>query len=157
MAIWIKRAHRGVMEQADRATLVQNRGLAGNLHQGGPRQVTLIEEEIWERLMADLKADLSPSARRANLLLRGLRLEGSNGRVLRIGTCRMRINGETKPCGLMEATLPGLREALVPHWGGGAYADVLDNGVIAPGDSVEWATDAMEESEQTIAQPEQRS
>lgn len=141
VAIWIKRAQSGAMEPSDRGTLVQNRGLAGNLHQGGRRQITLIEEEIWERLMADLNADLSPSARRANLLIRGLRLEGSTGRTLRIGSCHLRINGETKPCGLMEATLPGLREALVPHWGGGAYADVLDNGVIASGDNVEWVSE----------------
>ena len=56
-----------------------------------------------------------------------------------IGACRVRILGETKPCHLMEESVPGLRAAMFPDWRGGAFGEVLDEGNIAIGDAVEWA------------------
>jgi MOSC domain-containing protein YiiM len=137
-AIWLKRMRRGPMDPVERATLKANQGLAGNANQGGKRQVTLIEQEVWQRLMAEMGADLEPSARRANLMLSGIRLARTHNRVLRIGNCRIRIWGETKPCEVMEAALPGLQEAMYDNWAGGAFGIVLDDGEIAVGDAVEW-------------------
>jgi MOSC domain-containing protein YiiM len=137
-AIWIKRAHRGPMDAVSQATLVAGRGLVGNADQGRRRQVTLIEREVWDRLMRELQADVPPTARRANLMLSGCSLENTRGRVLRVGGCRIRVLGETRPCERMDEAYEGLREAMKPGWGGGAFAEVLDDGLITVGERVEW-------------------
>ena len=87
---------------------------------------------------------LDPSARRGNLLIRGLDLADSLGRTLAVGGCRIRIGGETKPCERMDEALPGLREALYQRWGGGAWGGIVEGGRIAVGDRAEWI-DASEE------------
>ncbi len=137
-AIWLKRFKRGPMDPQETATLRAGKGLVGNANQGGRRQVILLEEESWAEALADLGADLAPSTRRANLLLAGIRLEGSRGRILRIGPCRLRIFAECPPCERMDEAQPGLKAALRPHWRGGACAEVLEGGEIWVGDEVRW-------------------
>ena len=137
-AIWIKRMKRGPMDKAGSATLVARKGIVGNANQGGKRQVTIIEEEVWQGLMKDLHTDLDPNSRRANLMVRGISLVKTSNQVLTIGNCRLRILGETKPCERMDEAFSGLREAMKANWGGGAFAEVLDDGEISVGDLVSW-------------------
>lgn len=137
-AIWIKRAKRGPMDPFAAASLVAGRGLVGNADQGGRRQVTIIEKEVWQRHMDALGGSLDPSSRRANLMVSDFPLADSRGRTFRIGACRIRIFGETKPCERMESALPGLRAQMYADWGGGAFGEVLDDGGIEVGDTVEW-------------------
>ncbi len=137
-AIWIKRFRLGPMDATARATLRAQRGLVGNADQGRRRQVTLVEQARWQALMATVGANLPPETRRANLLLSGILLAHSRKRVLRIGPCHLRILGETKPCERMDEAWPGLKRAMYDHWGGGAFAEVLDDGDIAVGDPVYW-------------------
>ena len=137
-AIWIKRVHRGPMDPSPTASMVAGLGIGGNADQGRRRQVTIIEREIWETLMAEVGGDHSPVRRRANLMVSRTRLSGRRGRVLRVGSSRIRILGETKPCEMVEAIHPGLRAAMYPDWRGGAFGEVLDSGEIAVGDPVQW-------------------
>ena len=136
--IWIKRAHRGPMDPASTATLVAGRGVLGSADQGGQRQVTILSKERWAQVRPALGITVDPSARRANLLVSGIDLEESTGRTLLVGACRLLIRGETRPCSRMDEACAGLQRALDSHWGGGAYAEVVDGGEIAVGDEVRW-------------------
>jgi MOSC domain-containing protein YiiM len=136
--IFLKRAKRGPMDSAARATLVAGRGIVGNANQGGTRQVTIIAAERWAELMQELGADLGPSARRANIVVSGVDLEESRGRTLRAGECRLLVRGETRPCEQMEDALPGLQDAMRRQWGGGAFAEIVAGGEIAVGDAIDW-------------------
>lgn len=135
-AIWVKRMKRGPMDPVSVAELVAGRGIVGNANQGGRRQVTIIERELWERATAEIESDAPPTTRRANLMVSRLPLANMRGRILEIGDCRIRIFGETKPCWQMEEAVSGLQMALRPEWRGGAFGEVLVGGEIRVGDAV---------------------
>ena len=137
-AIWVKRAHRGTMDGAQQATLVAGRGLLGNADQGGTRQVTIVDLRTWQALTTGLGASLDTAARRANLVVDEIDLFESPGRTLHVGPARLLIRGETRPCELMDAALPGLRQAMRERWGGGVFAEVVEGGEISVGDEVAW-------------------
>jgi Uncharacterized protein conserved in bacteria len=136
--IWIKRAHGNKMDPVSQAELIAGKGLANNVDRSRRRQVTLLEREVWERVTGSLDASLDASVRRANLLVSGVRLVRTRGRILRIGETRLVIGGELTPCYKMDEVLPGLEAALKPDWSGGVFAQVLDGGVISVGDELTW-------------------
>lgn len=149
-AIWLKRAKRGPMDAVSVATLLEGRGLAGNANQGGRRQVCVLERELWERTMEEVGATLDPSARRANLLVSGVRLRGSRGRILRVGACRIRIGGEVTPCERMDEARPGLQAAMRPEWRGGVFGEVIGPGEIRIGDPVELEAAPVSDSRESL-------
>lgn len=137
-AIWQKRAHRGPMDAIDVGELIAGEGLAGSVGKSRRRQVTIIEREVWDRVQEELQAAIPYSARRANLMISGIRLEETRDRVLRIGATQVKIGGHTTPCERMDEACEGLRAKLAPHWGGGAFAQVMVGGIVRVGDEVRW-------------------
>lgn len=138
VGIFLKRGHGGVMDPQPEATL-DDRGLVGNANRGGFRPITIMSSERWAELMKEVGAALSPGVRRANLVLSGVDLANTRGQTLVIGSCRLLIGGETRPCEQMEEAVAGLQDAMKAHWGGGAYATVLEGGQIKIGDAVIFA------------------
>ena len=130
------------MDSVAEATLVEGQGVAGSADRSRRRQVTLLESEAWAACMTELGVDKDPAFRRANILLSGVRLMQTRGRVLVIGDVRLAIGGEVTPCERMDEAAPGLQAALRPDWRGGVFAQVLSGGVIRVGDRVEWDTAA---------------
>ena len=135
--LWVKRAQRGPMDAVNEAQFIARRGIAGNADTGGRRQVTIIARERWYELTEAL-GEVDPVLRRANVMVSGIELEGSRGRLLQIGAATVRVNGETRPCRALDFALEGLQNALDPHWGGGVYAEVVEGAVVRLDDVVRW-------------------
>jgi MOSC domain-containing protein YiiM len=131
------------MDPVTSPRLSAGRGIVGNADQGGSRQVTLIEKEIGREVMLAIHGPLKPASRRANLLITGVSLAGSRGRILRVGEAQLKIVGENKPCERMDEALPGLQAALYRDWRGGAFAIVLSDAEVKTGDAVCWEDQAQ--------------
>lgn len=134
-AIWTKPVHRGPMASAGTATLVASKGIAGNADQGGKRQVTVIEREVFDLVRTTLP-EAEPIMRRANFMVSGIPLARTEGYTLTVGGVRILLQGETRPCHRMDEQCPGLTAALEPDWRGGAFGIVLDSGQVSVGDPV---------------------
>jgi MOSC domain-containing protein YiiM len=126
------------MDAVPEIRVAQDGGIVGGVDRSRRRQITLLEQEVWDRLMRDLGGNASASARRANVAISGIRLAHTRGRVLRVGEARIEIDGELTPCERMDEVLPGLQAAMRPNWGGGAFGRILGDATIRAGDSVEW-------------------
>ena len=101
------------------------------------RQVTLIESEAIEALERDhdYKLDLKDSRR--NIVTRGVPLNHLVGREFVVGDVRMRGVRLCEPC---NHAFPDDKARLaLTHWGG-LRADILNDGVIRVGDTVQPAT-----------------
>jgi MOSC domain-containing protein YiiM len=125
------------MDPAEEARAVRDRGLEGNADRGGWRQITVIEQEVFDRVRESLP-DADPMMRRANFLVDGVRLADCRGKVLEVGDLRIHMRGETRPCELMDEQCDGLRSALDPDWNAGAFGKVLNDAVVRVGDEVRW-------------------
>ena len=139
--IWAKRFRRGPVDAQSTAQVRARPSLLDNCGQGGFRQITIISQEQCQTVTATMGVKAEPSIRRANLLVSGINLEKSRGKVLIVGLFRLKVNGETRPGERMDEALHGLRAALDSHWAGGVYAEVLNDAVITTGDQVSWEED----------------
>lgn len=126
------------MDPVDEATLVAGQGLVGSVGRSRRRQVTLLELENWTRCIAEVGSDANASRRRANIVVSGIALARTRGRMLRIGDVRLAVGGELTPCERMDEVHPGLQTALRPDWRAGVFAQVLAGGVIRVGDTIAW-------------------
>ncbi len=99
------------------------------------RQVAILTEEDWQAARLDLAGPAGPphlpwTARRANVLVRGVRLPRGTGSVISLGDCLLQVMCETTPCQRMNEAFPGLMTALAPDWRGGVTCKVLTGGAV---------------------------
>lgn len=135
---------RAPMVTCESAVVVAGGGIEGD-HKGlkFPRRgLTLLSVEDWLSALAEL-ADLAGevplpwTARRANLLVQGVKLPRAAGAVIDVGEVRLEVTAQTYPCRRMEGVHQGLMKALAPAWRGGVTARVVNGGPIRFGDRVE--------------------
>ena len=124
------------MHLLDECEVLTGRGLSLENRPTGKREITLLSVERWADACRELGAELPWTFRRANLLIRGIDLAAQVGKTVTIGSVRVLVHGETRPCKIMDAQHEGLRTALVPHVRGGVHAEVLTGGAVRKGDRV---------------------
>ncbi len=135
-AIAFRSTDRDPMREIEECRVLVNRGLELENRPPGRRSLTLLSRESWFDTCRDLGADLPWWMRRANLLVEGLDLAATIGHTVEIGTIRVYIHDETRPCKLMDEQHEGLRAALKGEFRGGVFGQVLNEGIIRVGDEI---------------------
>jgi MOSC domain-containing protein YiiM len=121
------------------------RGLEGDRYERGigsfsrwpgtGRAVTLIEQEVIASVLAETGLDLDSGRSRRNIVTEGVRLNELVGKTFRIGTALFRGDRRAEPCGYLERRIgKGLMPSLKGR--GGLRADVLEEGILRPGDGI---------------------
>ncbi len=100
---------------------------------GTGREVTLIESEAIDNVARDCGRELEYKAARRNIVTRGVALNDLVDKEFRVGDVRMRGARLCDPC---KVSFPDadVKQAFVSR--GGLRADILNDGVIRVGDSV---------------------
>jgi len=124
-----------VMAEITELSVLPGRGPETENRKPGKREITLLSAESWANACRELGVELPWWFRRANLLIEGMDLSTTIGATLSIGAIRIKVHGETKPCGLMDQQHNGLRKALTPNFRGGVYGQILIGGTIRVGDA----------------------
>ena len=134
------------METVPEARAIAGRGLEGDRYAlgighyskspgAGGRELTLIETETLEAVVA-LGVKLSTSETRRNIATSGVPLNHLVGREFRVGAVRLRGTRLCEPCRYLEGlTQAGAIAALIHR--GGLRAQILNDGVIRVGDTIE--------------------
>ena len=144
VAIRIHEKEGEIPHAIDEARLVAGRGIEGDAnflaaHKDPSRAneaLTLIESEAVEAARRDYGVDVTAATSRRNVQTEGVALNHLVGREFRVGTALCRGVELCEPCGHLEKmTAKGVRQALVHR--GGLRAQILEDGVARPGDSVE--------------------
>ena len=135
VSIALKMAHGAPMNEVQEAQ-VSEEGIEGNVHQRAERRLTFLSKEQWAEVEQQLDTPLPWTVRRANILVEGLDLAATLGKSLHVGDLKVHINGETEPCGQMEAAQAGLWGAMKPECRGGVYGNVVQAGPIRVGDTI---------------------
>ena len=135
--LWSKLSHKGPMDEAAALVFVEGHGVLG-AGSDGEREITIITSESWAVACATLGQKVDPVARRANVMISGIDLAESTGRMLRLGGAIVEICGETTPCAGLDRNVPGLCAALTPPWTGGAFGRVIEGGQVRTDDEAAW-------------------
>lgn len=128
-------APRAPMELLVRAAIAPGTGVDGDSRgRMAGRNISIVSQEAWAAACRDLSAEVPWTYRRANLLIKGLDLNETAGRRLRVGPVVLEVTRECDPCNRMEEQHSGLRAALAPDWRGGVVCTVIGGGEVALGD-----------------------
>ncbi len=134
---------RELIAEDGRVAVEVDGGLVGDVpRKTAKRGVTFLLRSQWDAVMREmgLPMPLPWYERRSNVLIETDALSdlgGLMGQRIRIGEeVELLIEGETDPCGVMEALAAGLREALTPDFRGGVFGRVLVGGTIGIGDEI---------------------
>jgi MOSC domain-containing protein YiiM len=124
--------------ELDAAAFATGRGLDGDWRSrsGRGRQITLIEAEALEHVARALGCEaVPPGASRRQVVVRGMALNDTVGRLLRVGPLLVQVDELCDPCANMEAKIgPGAQAAMAGR--GGVCGRVLEGGTLRPGDPV---------------------
>lgn len=135
-AIAIKTATSGPMREVEDAVAEVDGGLAGGVRPDPERGITFIATVPWRLVMGELNANLPWHTRRANVLIEAESLGHLIGKRVRFGEVEVQVRAETRPCGLMDQFLPGLKNALKPDCRAGVYGRVIRGGSFRVGDVI---------------------
>jgi len=122
----------------DVAQFVADYGLTGDFRsrKGRGRQITIVEAEALEQVAARLGIEaVPPGASRRQVVVRGVDLNATIGKRLRVGDVLVGVEAPCDPCSNMEVKIgPGARQAMFNR--GGVCGRVLEGGAIHPEDVV---------------------
>ncbi|MFT5235770.1 MAG: MOSC domain-containing protein YiiM [Shewanella sp.] len=137
-AIGFKPIRQGSMTLVDTAQVTKSAGVEQDFFgRPGKRQVTVMSQDQWDIVCAEINIQLPWTTRRANLLIEDYSFSAADvGKLLKIGGLELAITGETDPCKKMEIAQAGLEKALTPDWRGGVTCRVLNDAQISLGDLV---------------------
>ncbi|GIK17705.1 MAG: molybdenum cofactor biosynthesis protein [Planctomycetota bacterium] len=124
------------MKELDEVLAATDGGLAGDNPSSPRRGVTLISQPQWRKANEELGSDLPWHTRRANVLVDAPSLGDLIGTTIALGNVLVRVEGETKPCAVMDAAQAGLLNALKPDGRGGVHGHILAGGLIRVGAEV---------------------
>lgn len=138
---WIgfRPGYRQPMVIPESATLLENRGIAGDhitKRSSKKRQITLIQAEHLP-VISQLSSEnvINPEILRRNLVIEGINILSLKSEKFSIGDCLLEGTDYCHPCSRMEEALgPGGYNAMRGH--GGITAIVLRGGKISLGDNV---------------------
>jgi MOSC domain-containing protein YiiM len=113
-------------------------GLEGDWRsrRGGGRQITLIEAEALEAVAATLGLPtIPPGASRRQVVVRGIALNDTIGKRLRIGPLLVQVDDRCDPCPNMEMKIGrGAQQAMLDR--GGVCGRIIEGGTLRPGDAI---------------------
>ncbi len=130
----------------DVGEVVEGKGLKGDRYfigkgsfsrwPGERRQVSLITQEEID-LMGAHGFNLSSGEHRRNLVVEGMNIIDTEGRVMQIGACQFRVISYCKPCGYLEKQIgEGFKNTMNKIGKGGLRLAALNSGLIHVGDDV---------------------
>ena len=131
----------GIPKLPQATAQVQCAGLKGDgrnhtKHIRPDRAISLWDYEILEQLVAEGFSKLVPGAAGENLTVRGINIQSLEpGTLLRIGLVVLKLEQPRKPCYVLDAIDPLLKDVIVGRCG--YLASVVTEGVIRPGMTIQ--------------------